>query len=310
MSIHWVTRNIGLPFWVGEICLFRKSFRLKAANIDFPNILPEDVQKIIPRHPIDDTDGFMLYSAPMNESHKILWKNDAYIFYVQQSFHRYFITLDEDYEEYMQQFSSKTRSTFRRKVRKFEEESGGTIDWRIYRSQEEMKEFHKIARDISKETYQEKLLNAGLPDDEGFYKHMMQHAERGTAFGFLLYLNGEAVSYLYSPIYDGRMIYDHLGYLPEHSKLSPGIVLFLLVLEYLFETKPNPIFDFTEGQSEQKKQFSTNSIYCANLFCIENKFSNYFWLWLNNAINHLSENVASFLDKIGLKDSIKKLLRR
>lgn len=309
MSTVWETRNISLPFWLGEICLFRKTFRLQTSNVDFIKYGLGSTEATTPPHTEEATTGYMLYSVPLEEGHSTIWRNGDHINYISQSFRRYYIELKYSFDDYLAQFSSKTRSTFRRKLRKYEKESGGSIDWKIYSTPQEMEEFHKLAREISKETYQEKLLDAGLPEDDGFYADMMRNAENGTVKGFLLYLDGKAVSYLYAPIYQGRMIYNHLGYLPEVSRLSAGTVLFLKVLEYLFENDEIEIFDFTEGQSDQKKQFSTSNIYCGNMLSLEYSWSNHFWLWLNKMSNGFSTAIQKALDALGIKNYIKKLLR-
>ncbi len=310
MSAVWQTRDITLPYWMGEICLFRKSFRVQTTNVDFINYSPECVETLLPEESEETAEGYMRYSIPLEEGHKAIWCEGENINYISQSFYRYYIDLTGSFEDYLQQFSSKTRSTFRRKLKKYEKASGGTIDWRIYASPDEMEEFHKIARSVSKETYQEKLLNAGLPEDDGFYQDMMRNARNGTVRGYLLYLDGKAVSYLYAPIYQGRMIYNHLGYLPEVSNLSAGTVLFLKVLEHLFESNIVTIFDFTEGQSEQKKQFSTSNVYCGNMITLKCTLANRFWLRLNQVVDKLSSAFSRALALIGIKDFLKKMLRK
>ena len=309
MTLKWQKKTISLPYWLGEICLFRKSFKLQATNIDFQNHSP-DVDLPKPTQLDSQDDGHMLYSVPLPHDHKILWRTKDYIHFVSQSFNRYLIDLNLSYEGYLNTFSSKTRSTLRRKIRKFEKQSDGEIDWRTYSSPTEMNVFHKIARTISKETYQEKLLNAGLPEDDAFCSDMTAKAAQGNVRGYLLYLNGEAISYLYTPIDQGRFVYAFLGYLPQTSKHSPGTVLLFKVLEHLFECKEGTVFDFTEGQSDQKKQFSTTSIYCGNLVCLKYSTGNHFWLWLNKLTNNFSQALGNMLEAIGLKKAIKKFLRR
>ncbi|PHZ83675.1 GNAT family N-acetyltransferase [Paremcibacter congregatus] len=321
MSNAWKTKDISLPYWIGEICLFRKLFTVSTLNIDFINHKSQSLNTIIPElikeheNTGPETDakefefGFLLYSIPLKEGHKDFWIEDNQIKYIVKTYNRYYVNIKGSFDEYIKGFSSKTRSTLKRKINKFEKISGGTIDWRTYSTPTEMAEFHKVARKISKETYQEKHLNVGLPDDEDFKADMIERAKSNTVNGYLLYLDGKAISYLYSPIDQGRFIYAYLGYLPETSKLSPGTVLFLKALEQIFDSGSGKIFDFTEGESEQKKMFSTNHVYCGNLICLENTPTNYFWLMLNKVTNRISKYLGDFFDKLGLKKTIRKLLR-
>jgi len=63
--------------------------------------------------------------------------------------------LSGSFDQYMVAFSGKTRSGLRRKLRKFAQISGGTIDWRQYRTPQELPIFFDLARTVSAKTYQE-----------------------------------------------------------------------------------------------------------------------------------------------------------
>jgi predicted N-acyltransferase len=225
MSASWKTRDIKLPFWLGEICLFRKSFKLQTINVDFIRFDAANKDTQIPREIDENAQGMMLYSLPINEDHKTIWREEGYINYISQVYRRYYTDLDGTFENYMDQFSSKTRSTLKRKMRKFEKECGGIIDCRLYQTPDEIKEFYPLARAISKETYQEKLLDAGLPVDDGFKEDMMRHAKNGTVRAFILFQNDRPVAYLYLPIFNNIVIYAYVGYLPDVGHLSAGTVI-------------------------------------------------------------------------------------
>lgn len=312
MTDNWKTKIVALPYWLGEICLFRKSFNLRVTNVDFLNIPSEDPSLLKPyKTEINqDTDGYMLHSVPFDQGRPDFWTEDGYVKYVTKFYNHYYIDLSLTYENYLAGFSSKTRSTLKRKIRKFEKLCNGNIDWRSYATREEMSEFHRIARQISKTTYQEKLLDAGLPENEEFYTEMLESAKSGKVRGYILFKESKPISYLYTPIDNGRFIYAHLGYLPEVSKYSPGIVLQFKVLEYLFDSEEGKIFDFTEGQSDQKKLFSTHHMHCGNLICLNYTATNYCWLQFNRLTNKLSSSLGNLLERLGLKKAIKKYLRK
>ena len=60
---------------------------------------------------------------------------------------------------------SKSRSTLHKKVKKFLD-SGEGSGMRTFTKPHEIAEFHRLARGVSARTYQERLLDAGIPDDE------------------------------------------------------------------------------------------------------------------------------------------------
>jgi hypothetical protein len=213
------------------------------------------------------------------------------------------------FEEYRNKFSSKTRSTLNRKIRKFAEHSGGEIPWKVYREPFEMLNFFRMARTVSRTTYQEKLLDAGLPDSDDFFHEMEQLARQGCVRGFILFHNDQPVSYLYCPIINKVVIYAYLGYDPRYMDYSIGTVLQWLALEYLFEERAFHFFDFTEGQSEHKKLFATHHMQCANVFFLRSNMRNLLLLGSQRAVDNFSKLAGDMLDQLGLKSKIKKMIR-
>jgi hypothetical protein len=229
--------------------------------------------------------------------------------YVDQSFERRFIHMTGDFEDYMAKFSGKTRSTLRRKQRKFEEASRGRIDWRTYRTPDEIVEFHALARQVSRLTYQEKLFDAGIPDDGKFVAEMQDRARRDAVRAFVLFLDGKPVSYLYCPIGDGVVTYGYLGFEPGCGHLSPGTVLQLLALEQLYAERRYRIFDFTEGQGDHKTLFSTGSVPCANIFYLRPTLANLAIVYSHWLLARLSNRAVSLVDRLGLRTRLRRLVR-
>jgi CelD/BcsL family acetyltransferase involved in cellulose biosynthesis len=217
--------------------------------------------------------------------------------------------MDGDFAGYMAKFSGKTRSTLRRKQKKFETAAGGKIDWRCYRSPQEMAEFHALARQISRLTYQEKLFDAGIPEGEAFVAELQDAARRDVVRGFILFLEGQPVSYLYCPIEDGRVEYGFLGFDPKRAQLSPGTVLQMLALESLFAERRYRIFDFTEGEGEHKKLFSTGGVRCASVFYLKPTVRNRIVLHAHSVLSRVSQGFESLIERLQLKKRLRRALR-
>src|SRR5207302_1769781 len=94
---------------------------------------------------------------------------------------RHYLDLSGTFDAYLAKFSSKTRSTLKKKVRRFAERSGGTIDWREYRTAAEARQFHQLARVVAEKTYQEHLLDAALPADDAFVRGLEAEFAAGGA---------------------------------------------------------------------------------------------------------------------------------
>lgn len=309
-SYEFEQRSVRLSFRLGEVSLFFKTFDLDVFAFSLERLLegspPLDQ---VPRGRTEGSDGLVYRSALAEQELSRVKRIGEYVRYVPSRFTRYYIDLSESWEAYLTHFSGKTRSTLRRKARRFAETSGGEIDWREYRTRDEMKTFYDMARTVSAKTYQERLLRVGLPDDEVFEANILDRAESGKVLGFLLFLDAQPVSYLYLPVEAETVLYAHLGYDPETSKHSPGSVLFWLALERLFSDPGYRYFDFLEGDSEHKRLFSDHQVNCADIYFLKASISNRFWILLHEATFQLSRKIGNTLDKLGLKQAVKRLIR-
>src|SRR5690606_2614194 len=109
-------------------------------------------------------DGYYLRAVPEGQVASLGGDSGMRAF-VRQSYPHHYADLGLGYEAYLASFSVKTRSSLKRKLRKLAEHSGGALDVRVYRTPAEMADFFADARAVSALTYQEKLLDAGLPED-------------------------------------------------------------------------------------------------------------------------------------------------
>lgn len=301
-------RPVPLRFFLGEFKIGETARPLAVIPFSFnrPPLGPDDWPGAAPA---DGTEGYYHPSAPIDPDLPVFARRDGYIRYIPQRFHRHYIDLTGSMDDYAATFSGKTRSTLRRKIRKFAELDSDRIDWRAYQTPAEMMDFYDLARRISVKTYQERLLDAGLPESEDFRAGMMRLAEAGRVRAYLLFLKGEPVSYLYLPVEEDRLIYAYLGYDPEHARHSPGTVLQWLAVEALFAEGGFRYFDFTEGQGAHKELFGTNSLFCANVFFLKDTARNRRLVRLHRMLTGLSDKMVAFLDRLGVKQTIKKWLR-
>jgi hypothetical protein len=206
--------------------------------------------------------------------------------------------------------SSKTRSTIVRKVRNYEKFCGGALRWRMYKTPDEMLEYHERAREIARKTYQERLFDAGLPDTPAFHAQMMELARRDLVRGSLLFHGDEPIAYLYTPAPDGFLVYEYLGYDPAYARHSPGTVLQYLALKALCEEGRFPLYYWGYGYSQTKQVFSTGRFLAADIYYFRPTFRNYVAVWSHYYTDRLSENVGALLDRVGLKHRINRWLKQ
>jgi len=306
MTASAALQRVHLPMRLGELTLGGANLRMSVDNTHF-------LQNRAPRIPAADQvdgDGHLVRSCPVDTPLPRLSFAGGYLRYVPRQYLRHYIDLTMGWEAYQQQFSGKTRQTLRRKVRKFAKVSGGELDWRCYRSPEEVDRFHELAREVSRQTYQERLLDAGLPDSEAFLSLSRQRAEKDQLRAYLLFFHGEPVAYLYCPAHDQVLLYSFLGYRPDVAHLSPGTVLQWLVLESLFAEGRFQVFDFCAGDSPHKAHFGSAHQYCADLYYIRRRPRPLVVGLSHAALDSVSGLAAGALERLGVKQRIKRLLRR
>ena len=302
-------RDVRLNFWFGPKKIGSAGFLMRVDNQSVDLLGVDLPQAPDPSTLNPNLDGIYRPSEPLLPETPRLTVGKSHIRYVERSFDRRFIDLSSDFESYMSQFSGKTRSGIKRKVRKFKDVSNGEIEWLIYRSAAEMDRFHALASEISKLTYQEKLFDAGIPTDAAFLEGMRALADTGSVRGFILFLDGKPISYLYLPVDNGRVIYAYLGFDPAFSKHSPGTVLQLLALEFLYSENTYRFFDFTEGDGAHKKLFSTNQRHCGNVFYLKPTIKNRLILRLHLVVRWTSDVANDLIVKLGLKERLRQMLR-
>lgn len=307
---HWELRNIPIKFQLSDWVLFSTPLLLQCRSISIMEPALSLTELPLPYSELSgDCQGFMIRALPVVDQLPQIQQQDGYLYYVPSQYQHCYIDFAMTFDEYQKKFSSKTRSTINRKIKKFAEHCGGSLHWKSYQSVPEVRAFFHQARIVSVLTYQERLLDAGIPESEDFIQEAEALAAQDQLRAFILFDGDQPVSYLYCPVQNDVLIYAYLGYNPEYMKLSVGTVLQWLALEQLFNEAKFKAFDFTEGESDHKRLFATHQIRCANVFVIKNSVKNKLVIYGHRFIDLFSHWLGITLDKLGLKSKIKRLLR-
>ncbi len=304
-------RTATLRYLLGEITLFRKRLKLHHSTGHFLATDPTDSPFAIPSLNLSEADGVMLPSFPLAGRLPAVVRKGGFIAYTPRQYERAFIAECQSFEQYLEKFTAKSRSTLRRKVRKFTREFGEG-SFRAFSGREAMAEFHAHAVEVSRKTYQDRLFDAGIPADDEFRDSMLEAADQGICRGYLLFDDGhKPVSYLYTPIVDGNVhLYELVGYDPDYSKFSPGTVLQFHVLEYLFELGQPFVFDFTEGEGSHKAYFANDSRLCGDIYLFRTTPRALLLVYSHLFLARSVALLTAILDRLKVKKTIKKLIRR
>lgn len=305
---NWHPFDYTLKFYLGELTLAHVAIPVQRRVFTLDEISTRASAGMLPTLAASQQ-GVLLANIPETVEGAPNDNADGWLVHCLKRYQRCYIDMGDGFDQYKSKFSSKSRSSINRKIKKFAEEAGG-LDMRIYRSPEEIDTFFSLAGPVSAASYQERLLDSGLPRDVKAVEAARAAATRDEMRAFLLFAHGQAVSYLYCPVEGEVLQYAYLGYMPDYAKLSPGTVLQWLALEALFNEKRFRAFDFTEGDSDHKRFFSTHQVPCKLELLLRPNLRNRSLMGLHATLQKTTDAAIALLDRFGLKQRIKRWIRR
>ncbi len=306
----WTIAAVPLTFALGDRALFAATLRLQVRELALCHEPPPQVVAEPPGESLERScDGFYLRSVPTPVRLPTLGRAGPYVRYVTSEYNRYYVDLRQPYTQYTSKFSAKSRSTLARKLRRFASHCGGQLDCREYKTPAELREFFPLARGVSARSYQQRLLDAGLPESAEYEQEAQQMAELGLVRAYLLFHDSQPVSYLYCPARGRALRYEYLGYDPQYATWSVGTLLQWLALERMFADGAFDLFDFTEGEAEHKRFFASGSIPSSNIMFLRKSVRNLAVVRAHRGAVILSSAIGDTLDGLGLKSRVRKLIR-
>lgn len=212
------------------------------------------------------------------------------------------------YEEYARKFSSKTRSTLGRRIRKLEK-AGGKLVLERATDEADVERFVENAVAVSKKTYQWHLLGLGLRNADLLKRELKFLARRGWARCYLLWCGETPTAFMLCYQDHASCYYIDVGFDSDWSDYSPGTVLQIMVLQDLFTYRTPAAFDFG-GMAEHKKFFANTSYPEVDLCLLRRRTYPLLASAVSRTISGGSDWMVGFLDRVGLKRTIKAWFRR
>ncbi len=304
-------KTVSLKFLIGEKHVFSIPLCVIVRNGTLSDSLQDETALITDVAEMDEKiDGLLFNLMPIEKNINKIKRFRGIIRYAPRQYKRYYIDFGVAKEDYLAQFSSKSRSTMNRKAKNFARLDNGSIDLKEYRQVSDMDEFFSLARVVSQKTYQEKLLNAGLPSNSKFLLKAKKLAEQDKVRAYILSTNKKPVAYLFCPAENDTLIYAYLGYDPDFAKFSPGTVLHWIVFQQLFDQGDFTYFDFTQGEGSHKENFATHFKTCCDAYYLKNTSWTHAKILMHAGWENFFETILKFVEQLGLKQSLKKLFRK
>lgn len=312
-TLAWTETVTQLRYSLSDYSLF--SLRLTGRTYAAPlaPLLPATFKsdlKVFLRAVPNDVPLLCIRNLPIDQHVQSLQYADGRLQYTLNQCFQYYADLRGSFDGYLAALSAKSRSTLKRKVKKFSSLNGGNIDWRVYTGAEQMSEYHRLARQVASKTYQERLFHGALPADERFRNEIRMLANADRVRGYLLFSKNNPIAYLHLPIREGVVEYAYLGYDPAYAAVSPGSVLLYCALKDLFSERRFTYFDFSYGAGQTKEVFSTARYLRADVFYFTDSVKHYIAAYSHMALGITSSLLGRALERASLHDAVKRLLRR
>lgn len=303
--------KFALKLEVGDITLLEFTFD---GIVCFPNFLepPNDavLEEALPLLDKHEVEAVKIISLPIGRKLEIVRFRKSALIYRMSKYNHHYIDAQTTFQRYQEKFSSRTRSTLKRKLNKFITSQSENNCFKKFVTPDEISRFIELAAPISAKTYQSRLFGRGLPLDDTFRQNMRKQASLGRVRGYLLYYAGCPVAYTFGPLTEeGVFLFDYNGYDPDYSKLSPGNVLQYKIVEDLCEDDNVKIYDLCIGESEHKSLFSTGSTKCVDVLILRMSAVNVLIVVSHLVVTLVSRLAGVLLASLNLKNRIKKLVR-
>lgn len=228
--------------------------------------------------------------------------------YGEQYKHRY-IDFSGDYNHYLSQLSSATRSDLKRTQKRFVSAVNGQYKTICYQSPEEVGAFLDAAMAVSALTYQFQLLGAGLRDRNVLENRFLTTAKLGWFRSYVLFVDQKPVAFQVGHLYQDCYYAQEIGYDPDSAKLQVGIFLHTEIISNLLAT-PGLVkrFDFGNDDNTHKQRLSNAEAIERYVYLIPRHWRNDIFVFTMKTTNKLSTSVGRLLNKYGLRKRVRQLL--
>jgi hypothetical protein len=308
-TARWKRDLIRLPFVCGGVALFTVRCTGLILDVPFNQATSDPTQPPPPPGFPEDIEATRIFACPLlSPTRRIALLPEA-IRYIPAQYDHLYIEINGAFDQYLAKFSSKTRWTFRKKLKRFLASAGADV-FREYHGVPDMQAFLALSSAVSRKTFQQRLLDAGIPQDKTFPIELAQRAASGQVYGYILLHKDVPAAYALCYAHGDTLTLDKMGFDPQFSRVNAGTVLTYLLIERLFAAQRFRVFDFGSGHYEYKALFATHSIRCADVMHLRRTVRNLAVVSAHAGLELVSEGLKNLLDVVGLKARLRRLLHR
>lgn len=161
------------------------------------------------------------------------------------------------FEKTLSRFSSKHRYNITRTDKLLVKAFGGRVEMRVFTSADEIDEFFVQTAQLAEKTYQA-ALGSAFADTPVWRSLLGAEAKAGRLRCHWLVCDGNPIAFQIGSIHGEVYMLESVGYLPEHTRLSPGTVLLMRSFADVLSAGARWV-DYGFGDAPYKRMYGTES---------------------------------------------------
>ena len=219
------------------------------------------------------------------------------------------LPIGSDFDDYLAVLGSGTRKDVRRTRKGFLAGANGEVRMIRYTAPDHAADLAAALSIVSRKTYQHHLLGLGFENDSDHIEKFRIAAIGGWLRAYVLWIDDTPVAFQVG-YRDATTYYGHhIGYDPAISKLQPGIYLHTeIMIDLLADDLCR--FDFLSGDSLYKQRMSNSMREERHYYVIPRGWPGSVYASTLSMMNYASELIGRLLARNGLKERIRRILRR
>lgn len=221
-----------------------------------------------------------------------------------------FATVTGSLDAYLGQLGARTRADLRTNRKRFIAHVRQNYRTRCFRADFEVPEFLDVAMELSRKTYQYRLLGSGLRDRQALERCYLCASRLGWFRSYVLYADEKAIAFQVGYVYRGRFHAQEIGYDPDWARHHVGIFLHGEIISDLAADGAITEFDFGNGDNLHKERLSTGSRLEGYFYLIPSDVKGSLMVACMRMTNKVSAGIGDLLGRVGMRKKTRDLLRK
>lgn len=211
------------------------------------------------------------------------------------------------YDDWFKSLSKSTRKNYFKKIKKLEKK-GFTLKLNKIEDVEDVSHFLEVCNDVYGQSWKSKVYGSRkyTIEEDLYYRGV---ANEGSLRCYILCFNNIPVAFQ-AGIQSGNIYHlIHTGYDKKYYNFSPGIIMFHLIFQDLYENSPPRIVDFGFGSEDYKRTLSTEEQRTSEAFATCSNF----WLFMVKiqlALNLIYTIISKSLSFLKVDEKIREILKK